>query len=688
MKSIHWEKGDIVKFGFGLAGFDVDQGDGNIVSIFTSRLPTEIALPGDLLIPGEVTLNIASSVTALSTGGFSAMWEDLKGQLSNIPIVDEFESDQEGPSTDETLNSPQAILDHFEGLSWEGILAEITQMGVADGLSPAELEETQSIVTELQNQEFGALFQRISGDLEIDLENPGQFLWQEFRDWVQTDLVEQIPGILIQFAGGGIGKIAKAIYDGIRWMITNGPDLIALFGDIFKILPAVANGDKEGAKTLLKSSVNDALALVLDFVTSVGLSISVSNKVQNVIDKVGNSFKKAIDKIIDRIKAAIDKFVKSVKKAMGKKRKPSNSQNNNDQDGQDNRKWAAYPNTRYTKKAKGTEIQGAIRTLKSGINSKIRNENDNSPIENVDDVSYAMDTANKDNNDVKTYQVLQGLKHAYAEDDQYADNEQAGEAVTLSEAETVARKIFGLHKVFKKFEAIREPNSQKTPSTTNTDQNSNTEEEAPFLSWRWSASPEKTKKRGREEMMERTHTEKVYGSGDNLGVQLYMGGDGKISNVTVSGRPSAAFSGSMGDHTTAFIVQVEGVKRVTINDTIVGAVQGIGTLITQMRDLEGYKLKSVLETENPTHYQRLIASENEMQRLLNLGGNSSTYLDVNANNLQQLIAAYRKPGSWYPSPLLTSVKKVVVVAKAKGKEAALKFYGPMSKGLMKFLTAG
>lgn len=633
------------KFGFGLAGFDVGEGDGSLTSIFTSKLPTQIQLPGDLLIPGEVTVDISSSINALMTGGFSAMWEDLKGQLSNIPIVDGFESEQEGGLSGEELNSPEDILSEFNELGWEGILAKISELGVADGLSPAELEETQAIFAELQELNFAALFQRVSGDLDIDLENPGKWLWDEFKDWVKTDLVEQIPGILIQFAGGGIGKIASAIYKGIRWMMDNGSQLFKLFGDIFKILPMVAQGNKEGAKTLLTSSVNTALSLVLDFVTSVGIGINVGGKVQKVIDKVKSSFEKAINKMVAKIQAAIEKFVNSVKKAMGKSRKKPKDRPANEKD--QPRKIADHPKTRYSVvPAKGATIKNAISGLRTDINAKIKEDNYNTQIDDVTDVSYKMDSANADNNDIKTYQVLQGLKHAYELDNQYAQDT-GPDAITLNEAENVALEIFRLHKVFTKFKAIREPNSNKTSGTNQnvtSGQGANATEDPNYLMWEWAASPQKRKRRGEEESESRSHTQMEYGSGDGLGVQIFMeeAGD-KIRNVQVSGRPPKTFKGSMGDHTTAFIIQVEGVKRVTKGLTLAGALTGetgIKELVKKMKELPGWDLLDTLETENPAHFNKWNESNTEMNGLLESTTGSNLTPDQLASNLQKLISAY------------------------------------------------
>lgn len=91
-----------------------------------------------------------------------------------------------------------------------------------------------------------------------------------------------------------------------------------------------------------------------------------------------------------------------------------------------------------------------------------------------------------------------------------------------------------------------------------------------------------------------------------LAVQVHgsSGQESKIGEVQISGRPDSAFSDSMGDHTTAFAVHAEGIKKQLIGLTYTAGIQKMRTLAASLQTLPGYKLIPRIQDNSP-HKVRL-----------------------------------------------------------------------------------
>lgn len=73
-----------------------------------------------------------------------------------------------------------------------------------------------------------------------------------------------------------------------------------------------------------------------------------------------------------------------------------------------------------------------------------------------------------------------------------------------------------------------------------------------------------------------------------VAAQIGMALDGvTIADLTVRGRPESPFTGTMGDHTTAFVVQAESVRNAVVGQTPEQAVRGILELVDRAGKLPG-----------------------------------------------------------------------------------------------------
>ncbi|MFE7869044.1 hypothetical protein ACFUYE_01680 [Micromonospora humida] len=63
-----------------------------------------------------------------------------------------------------------------------------------------------------------------------------------------------------------------------------------------------------------------------------------------------------------------------------------------------------------------------------------------------------------------------------------------------------------------------------------------------------------------------------------------------VDDVAVGGRPRSPFTGTMGNHSTAFVVQVGAIRRAIITKQAGDAAGAIGQLVAQVRELPGYGL--------------------------------------------------------------------------------------------------
>lgn len=88
----------------------------------------------------------------------------------------------------------------------------------------------------------------------------------------------------------------------------------------------------------------------------------------------------------------------------------------------------------------------------------------------------------------------------------------------------------------------------------------------------------------------------------------------KVQALNIIGRPDSPFSGTMGDHSTAFAVQVEAVRRRVVGQTAAAAVLGAAGAgqegrLSPSRGYPGYGANSWAKTSRPSlRYSRWTAS--------------------------------------------------------------------------------
>lgn len=452
-----------VEFGLGMAGYDKPESAQDVLT----ALPTEFAI-GD-----SITLDIGTAISALVNGGPGAMWEDLQSQLTNFPIVDAATSavtvGEEGEEQ-QSWATPAEVLAEIQGMSWEEILVEVQAMGLAPGFDPAQLEEAKEIYGQISTGDFQGLIERFTGDLDEELKNPAAFIWAEFKTWIQTDLVAKLPEIMIQFAGGGLGKIAMAIYKGIKWMIEKRAQIADLIKGFFGIIPEAAAGNKEGAKAKLDETLKNAAGLTLSFVTEVGVGISIAGKVDNIVGKVTGKIKKSFDKIMESIGKSIDKFMKSVKDLFDKPRKKKGTgTTGNGESGTPTLERDYLGNV-----IQEEGLAGKIIRLKNLIDGKIDSAMLEEGTGNFTIPSYGNSYQDK----AKTYNVMTGLLELYKlYDDQ--DPSQLSEQVL----QDLADRIDDDHKVFSSFKVAK--------GESKASELYNVKDGVEYWAWEWTASPTK-----------------------------------------------------------------------------------------------------------------------------------------------------------------------------------------------------
>ncbi|MEV0647869.1 hypothetical protein AB0I28_21640 [Phytomonospora sp. NPDC050363] len=128
-----------------------------------------------------------------------------------------------------------------------------------------------------------------------------------------------------------------------------------------------------------------------------------------------------------------------------------------------------------------------------------------------------------------------------------------------------------------------------------------------------------------------------------VAAQLGVDADGAtIGGLTIRGRPDSPYKGTMGDHTTAYIVQVTAVRNAIVGKSVAGALAGMNALVLQLANLPGLARSAHLarDTAGGGHGDRLDAAKDTMDALaakLNKVG------DKNARSmtlLQSLVTAY------------------------------------------------
>ncbi|WP_211289927.1 eCIS core domain-containing protein [Hymenobacter chitinivorans] len=132
-----------------------------------------------------------------------------------------------------------------------------------------------------------------------------------------------------------------------------------------------------------------------------------------------------------------------------------------------------------------------------------------------------------------------------------------------------------------------------------------------------------------------------------------------IRQVVVRGRPSAVYGNSMGDHTTAFIVHVEGLNVNLVGQTIAQGIVFMNGMADHLRALPGYQ-SLVLHDDNQPIRQRYTEAENSLRA--NLASASVTPdAQVQMHLLQEAIGAYLEARELIPFSTIN------VGEKSKGK---------------------
>ena len=605
-------------------------------------------IPEGAEIPGGHSVNISNILEGLKTGGFSGMWTSLQAELQNIPIAGEWVGG--GQEADGEVKTDAEVLEEFQSsdMTWENLLTQITEMGVGGDFSPADLEEAGAIFKELTEPNIDAFLQRFSGEMGLDFNDPMQFVIDGLKDWIQNDLVQIVPSVLIQFAGGGIGKIFKAIYDTIMWVIENQNLLAGIFNGVKNAIQFIATNDVAGAKGAVTTAINNIATAIISFVADVGLGVKIGVKVSGMVGKIMEKFQKIIDKVVDKIQAALEKFMNAVKKTMGKskskrKKKPG-------EEGEETTYDFPAGVTKDNIKSKINELKGDVRT----------ESNEDTHLPGKSDVpDYKMDTTDPIKNDIKTYKVLKALKEAYTEADAYTKHAEGDHSMTKEEADGIALRIQNRHNVLKYFKAVMPDKAQGTKGTTPDGEE--------YLYWEWKASPTRWRAAARHERQEDEFRRVEYESGVHLGIQLFFDAQRKIESIQVAGRPEPTFGNSMGDHTTAFIVHVEGVRNGLIGKPLSGAFAEMRRLQTAITQLPGYALKPDLPE---AHRNKLQEQEDIMSRVAN-SDSSSTDENVLTTKLQTMIRAYLEARELVPLSTMNIRGKSATGGSGHGESSAI-----------------
>lgn len=77
-----------------------------------------------------------------------------------------------------------------------------------------------------------------------------------------------------------------------------------------------------------------------------------------------------------------------------------------------------------------------------------------------------------------------------------------------------------------------------------------------------------------------------------LVTQVHSDDSHTITDLTVAGRPESPYKGTMGDHSTAFVVQVDAVRRCVVGSTPDEAAEALDELYAKTTDMPGVRLLS------------------------------------------------------------------------------------------------
>ncbi|GIG67695.1 hypothetical protein [Phytomonospora endophytica] len=149
-----------------------------------------------------------------------------------------------------------------------------------------------------------------------------------------------------------------------------------------------------------------------------------------------------------------------------------------------------------------------------------------------------------------------------------------------------------------------------------------------------------------------------------VAAQIGMAPDGAtIGELTVRGRPESPFKGTMGDHTTAFVVQAQSVRNAVVGRTPGEAARGILELVDRARSLPGIALAARLGVE---HAAALAQARQTVARLAGMVTTLAADDPRLMTTLQSLVTAYLHYRELIPLTTL-NIKSVSAGLAGRGK---------------------
>lgn len=422
------------------------------------------AISTDMQLPNGASIDTQASIQALLTGGPSALWDNLKGQLEGISIVETPETAGEGSEGEQDKEeiSDEEVRNEMVDMSWESFLVEAEQFLPAGTL--AGLDKATQIYQQFMAGNISELMKDMSVEMGAEFANIPNLIKTEIFEWVKTDMLQQLPLLVAAFVNpvGGIAKAVKSIFIGVMWCVNNREAIWEVIKSIFGSIPKIVSGDLAGAEEMITAGLNQGLGLLLDLLTTVVVTTSPSAKLSGIVAKLGQKVSKVFSTVMKKFQAMYRKFILAVQKAKGKRkaamRKDRASKNSKDKDNKKAEKdyrGKPIPNEK--------EIDAALRRLREKVRDK-------APIQ-----SPLPDYGRRYNKKVKTYKVLQALEDIYTRDDSYM----SGKKISKKDAEDLAAAIKRTHSVFKWFRVVDDEDSET--GLANADKE--------YWLYQWSASP-------------------------------------------------------------------------------------------------------------------------------------------------------------------------------------------------------
>lgn len=426
-------------------------------------------LSNGLTLPGGVTLDLM----ALLNGGPSGLWESIKGQLADLPIIESAGSLGGDSTADDgeavEMATQEEILTEISGMGWETLLQEADSIFGTD--TAADLENARYIFDQFVSGNIPDLIEDLKAHVDADILDIQTWLKEGLVDWLLTELVPRLlTNIATTFIPGGNLKTAiKAIYDGIMWVIDHKEQIWDIIQTIFSALPQIATGNIDGAKGAITTVINQGVGLLLDLMMTVGAGASPSQQMGKMVDRLQEKVSAGFEKLMEKIQGAIQNFIESIQKLLGKPRRKKQPGNGDD----DGTASTTEKDFRGDPIPAADRIDGKIRNLEGRIDGHIDGLLDGGGSDNFEAPNYGTTYDGK----IKTYKILQALVQVYRYDDEYLED---GE-LSREKAMELAARIRGEHKVFRTFTMV---DSQEAEGETY-----DTPDNADHWAWEWTASP-------------------------------------------------------------------------------------------------------------------------------------------------------------------------------------------------------